>query len=51
MHSLQFAGSRSLIAGNYLIDHAYDGPKVDILSIRHERIRMRTPDIEADEDL
>jgi plasmid stabilization system protein ParE len=49
MHGLQIAGSRTLVAGDYLLDYAYDGLRIDVTAVRHGRMRLPTPDIGIDE--
>jgi plasmid stabilization system protein ParE len=51
MHGLQIAASRTLVTGDYLIDYIYDGSQIQIISIRHGRTAMPTPDIEIDKGL
>jgi plasmid stabilization system protein ParE len=51
MHGLQIAGGRTLVVGDYLLDYFYDGRIVDVLSIRHARMIVQTPDVALDKDL
>ncbi|MCQ2006360.1 type II toxin-antitoxin system RelE/ParE family toxin [Rhizobium sp. NRK18] len=51
MHGLQIAGGRTLVVGDYLLDYLYDGKIVDVLTIRHARMIMQTPDVALDKDL
>lgn len=51
MHGLQVAGNRTLVAGDYLLEYAYDGTMIDIVGVRHGRIAVPMPDIDMDDDL
>ncbi len=44
MHGLGVAGSLTLVAGDYL----YDGRTVNVILIRHGRMRGPTPDTDLD---
>jgi plasmid stabilization system protein ParE len=50
-HGLQLAGGLTLVVGDYLIDYLYDGDQVDILTIRHGRMQVPSPDLSIDADL
>ena len=51
MHGLQIAGGLTLVAGDFLLDYIYDGSGIDVVSIRHGRMSMPTPDVDLDNDL
>jgi plasmid stabilization system protein ParE len=46
MHGLQVAGDRTLVSGDYLLRYSFDGFRVNIVSIRHGRTVVQTPDLE-----
>lgn len=51
MHGLQVAGNRTLVAGDYLLEYAFDGVQIDVVSVRHGRMSTPSPDIDIDDDL
>jgi len=51
MHGLQIAGSRTLVAGDYLLEYSFDGSRVEVSSVRHGRMLIPAPDIDIDGDL
>lgn len=51
MHSLQIAGNRVFVSGDYLIEYRRDGTWVEITSIRHGRTVQHTPRTDIDGDL
>ncbi|MGI2035209.1 type II toxin-antitoxin system RelE/ParE family toxin [Rhizobium panacihumi] len=50
-HGLQIVGGRTLVAGDYLLDYLYEGGIIEVISIRHGRMLMQTPDMELDSGL
>lgn len=50
-HGLQIVGGRTLVAGDYLLDYLYEAGMIEVISIRHGRMVMPTPDTELDSGL
>lgn len=49
-HGLQIRGGLTLVAGDYLIDYIYADDVVDIILIRHGRMLMLSPDLDAEDE-
>lgn len=49
-HQLPIPGARTWVAGDYLLDYRHDGERIEIVTIRHGRMKPLTPGMEMDDD-
>ncbi|MCA1494792.1 type II toxin-antitoxin system RelE/ParE family toxin [Ensifer sp. NBAIM29] len=47
---LPVPGARTWVIGDYLLDYVQNGDRIEIITIRHGRMKPLTPDVDVEDD-
>jgi len=50
MHGLQIKGGLTLVVGDYLLDYVPSDREIEIHTVRHGRMLMKTPNVTPEEE-